>query len=62
MKCAGEHNTAQCNSEVEKCSNCKWAVTTLKLKLDINHPAYDNNCPTYKRMIERELNSVNYNI
>lgn len=43
--CAVEQNAAQWNSELEKCSNCKWAVTILY------HPAYV--CPTDKRMIER---------
>lgn len=45
-KCAGEHKLEECKSKALKCVNCSDSNTKYKLKLDVNHGAFDKKCPT----------------
>lgn len=45
-KCLGEHKLKECKSNETKCINCELSNENMKRKLDVNHPAYDRNCPT----------------
>lgn len=45
QKCGEEHETTNCTSVVLKCVNCKVAVDTFKVNLDVNHASYDRQCP-----------------
>lgn len=61
QKCGLEHDTATCNSTFIKCVNCIKAVTTYKVTLDVNHTAYDKNCPMYKRKMMMARKRISYN-
>lgn len=58
--CAGEHESRNCNEENQQCINCITTNKVLKLKLDTNHRAADQNCPVYKRKIGSLKNKVDY--
>lgn len=60
FKCSGEHETNDCKSDSLKCINCSTTMNKLKIKLDVNHAAYDKNCPVYKRIIENECKKIKY--
>ena len=55
-KCSGEHSSVNCTEKDLKCINC------IKMKFEnVNHSARDtNNCPVYKRRLERFRNNINY--
>jgi len=60
-KCAGAHNSKNCNSDILKCSNCVYAATTLnKRDIDVMHPAWDRNCPSYGRLLKIAQSRINY--
>ncbi|XP_031355788.1 uncharacterized protein LOC116180095 [Photinus pyralis] len=54
-KCAGAHDLASCKaSDAEiKCSNCANAVEKLKMKLDVQHPAY-------KKRLDQERSRIDF--
>lgn len=56
--CAGEHISVDCNSEKPKCVNCLWHVNKLKMKLDVNHGAYDKECPVLQRKYLQEKRKI----
>lgn len=45
-KCLGAHRLKECKSTESKCINCEVSNQNVKHKVDINHPAFDRNCPT----------------
>lgn len=59
-KCAGEHNTRDCNNEIVKCVNCFRVDKKFNMEVDYNHTAYDRNCSCYKRIIEKQMSKINY--
>lgn len=61
-KCAGSHSRAECKASKDevKCINCKNAVEKLKLKIDINHEAWDVECSVFKRKLAVEKNKVDF--
>lgn len=61
-KCAGNHGVKECNTtDAEpKCVNCEEAVGRLNLRININHAAWDPECPAFKRKLEIERNKVNF--
>lgn len=56
-KCAGDHKLKECKSNEIKCANCDRANQHLKQKLDINHAAYNRNCPTSTHRTQMWRNS-----
>lgn len=61
-KCAGNHNSNECNTESVMCINCVRASKKYKIKIDTEHNAFDKNCTCYKRAIEQATNKTNYAI
>uniref|UniRef100_A0A1Y1KHS9 CCHC-type domain-containing protein n=1 Tax=Photinus pyralis TaxID=7054 RepID=A0A1Y1KHS9_PHOPY len=61
-KCAGDHDLASCKaSDAEiKCSNCANAVEKLKMKLDVQHPAWSVDCPVYKKRLDQERSRIDF--
>ena len=60
-KCAGEHESEGCDSNVKRCINCINANKYLTKKKYINHCADDlNKCETYKVKWEQFLLDTNY--
>ncbi|XP_031350545.1 uncharacterized protein LOC116176206 [Photinus pyralis] len=61
-KCAGAHDLASCKaSDAEiKCSNCANAVEKLKMKLDVQHPAWSVDCPVYKKRLDQERSRIDF--
>ena len=51
-KCAGNHSTVECRSTVKKCVNCAKTGNT-----QMNHYAYDNNCPSYRAEVRKKQNN-----
>lgn len=60
FKCSGDHEGRECESTEHKCVNCMKKVESLKIDLDVNHTAYDENCPCYKRIIEAICRKTNF--
>lgn len=53
-KCAGNHNAKDCLSLANKCINCMFKNKAYNLKINVEHSAIDQSCPTYKRAMEEE--------
>lgn len=60
IRCAGEHNINECNSEIIKCVNCFNANEKFKLKLDVNHMASSNECAVFLRKVDAARKKINY--
>lgn len=60
-KCSEEHNLRECTNGIYACINCKRANEKLNLNLDINHPAWSEECQVYKRNAESKMRSIEYN-
>jgi hypothetical protein len=58
-KCAGDHRSADCNSERLQCINCVEANSKLKLKLNVKHSAGDRKCETMMKMLKQKIKSIN---
>ncbi|XP_055848292.1 uncharacterized protein LOC129913568 [Episyrphus balteatus] len=52
MKCAGNHDVKDCNSDIYKCANCVSLNEQTNLQLDTHHAASDNNCPVFLRKLK----------
>lgn len=50
-KCAGNHSIKDCQSSELKCVNCVKYVEKIGGADDVNHAAWDSNCPCYTRML-----------
>ncbi|XP_031357806.1 uncharacterized protein LOC116181573 [Photinus pyralis] len=61
-KCAGDHELTSCKATDDemKCCNCAYAVDTLKMKLDVQHPAWSNECPVYRKRLEQEISRTDF--
>lgn len=60
-KCGGAHKYSDCKSKKTSCANCCTANMKLKSKMNINHHAWSNACPVYKRRLEALANKIEYN-
>lgn len=49
-RCAGDHKVGDCNSQSLKCANC-FGLKKLDPNIDVNHAAWDRECPVYKRKL-----------
>lgn len=58
--CSGEHNVKQCQAKGEKCINCERIKSERKLDIDVNHPAWSNQCPVYLRLKHRRNEQVDF--
>lgn len=61
FKCAGRHETKNCNSDVVRCVNCSYAKEKLKLNVTDNHTVYDRTCTYFNKIVEREMNKLPLN-
>lgn len=61
QKCGEEHETEKCTNTTLQCVNCKVAVETFSLQLDVNHAAYDRSCPMFKRKVNVARRRISYN-
>jgi hypothetical protein len=60
-KCAGPHNTKDCQSTVSKCINCERAKTRLGLtNISTDHPVWSNKCQVYERILSKKKKTINY--
>ncbi|KAK4885151.1 hypothetical protein RN001_001422 [Aquatica leii] len=62
-KCAGSHGLQECTVDGEenhKCSNCIQMAEKLKMKLDINHPVWSQECAVFKRKMEMERKKIDF--
>lgn len=59
-KCSGSHDVKDCQSEKSECTNCKFAVETYKLNLDIRHEAWSSECPTFLRRLNVQRSKTAY--
>lgn len=61
-KCAGSHSIKDCKAKETEviCSNCKEAVTKLNLRINIDHAAWDTECPVFKKNLEIEKNKIDF--
>lgn len=50
-KCSENHNVKECKSTQEKCVNCVEVNNKLGLGFDVNHAAWDGQCPAYLRIL-----------
>jgi len=62
--CAGEHALKDCKAEAKdhKCINCMSHNRHTKSanKLNIDHTALDKQCPTFKQLLNRRKENINY--
>lgn len=61
-KCAGEHDVADCKSEVIKCTNCFSANTKLGLNLQTDHIAGSAMCKVTERQMNISRKRVQYKV
>lgn len=54
-RCAGNHCTKECNSNILKCVNCSELVKKKLLDTDVNHEAFSRSCPAYIKYYEKRL-------
>lgn len=58
-KCAGNHATKECKSEIRKCVNCEEKIKSFKIKnINSNYSAFDSSCPYYLREMEKQRNKI----
>lgn len=50
-RCAENHDLKECKQEKRECANCKFAVHTYHLKLNVDHEAWSPECPTFLRKL-----------
>lgn len=60
LKCAEDHNIKDCKAQITNCVNCKSANKKFKLKLDINHTAYSDQCTILAKKLDIERKNVLY--
>jgi hypothetical protein len=53
-----DHAVAECKASGFKCINCLKRVQRDKIDLDVNHAAWDVDCPTYKVAVEKFKDDV----
>lgn len=58
--CGEGHKIEICPKRVKKCCNCIKSVEKYNLKYDVNHVAYDRDCPTLKYYEQRKKNNIDY--
>lgn len=60
-KCAEEHESKECKEEnSEKCINCIIAKNKYNIDTEINHTAFSQECPCYKRMRAIQARKTDY--
>lgn len=60
-RCSQQHKTSACTSTVLKCVNCLKTNQERKMNLDVNHAAFDTNCPIYKKLFDQRKSSLRFN-
>lgn len=61
LKCAGEHESLECESREKKCINCITANKYLARKRAVDHCADDvKNCESYKIKWEQYISDTDY--
>lgn len=60
FKCAGQHKSADCNVEEEKCINCTNSNKTLHKDIDVKHNALSFECPVYQRILKLRKRNISY--
>ena len=53
-KCCGRHRPRECQivEDHMECSNCKYAVEKLKMKVYTHHPVWSESCSVYLKKLE----------
>lgn len=61
-KCAGKHDTKNCQSNQIKCTNCSWhnSRENINKKHDENHMATSSHCPIYAIAVNKARSKTNY--
>ena len=54
-KCGEEHMANECQADILNCPNCRLMGLT-----ETEHSARNQNCPTYKRKLDKSRQYVNY--
>lgn len=60
FKCAGDHDTKNCDNDTKKCINCIKKVENFKVNLNTDHTSFDRNCPCYIRVQENMTRKTNF--
>lgn len=58
--CSGEHQKNECNSTQPNCVACINSANYTHQKINSNHHATSDECPTLKHKIDLEKRSINY--
>lgn len=53
-KCAGNHVSTECLETKKKCVNCLFKIKTYNVKIDDEHDALSQDCPSFKKVLEEE--------
>lgn len=59
-RCAGKHERKNCKSRTQCCVNCKSQNDRFKTQLNVNHHAWSESCPIYKRRMDKLVDSIEY--
>lgn len=60
VRCSGEHDVKDCDSEYEKCINCVTLKSERKLTINVDHAAWSTDCPVYKRNLKVSKQFIDY--
>lgn len=58
--CMGEHNIRECPKSEKKCANCVAANQRYRTNYDIHHEANNQECPSYKYLIDVLRSKIDY--
>lgn len=59
-RCAQNHDLKECKQEKRECANCKFAVQSYHLNLDVDHEAWSPECPTFLRKLNVQRSKIAY--
>lgn len=63
-KCAGDHKADDCDADFEKCINCHLENANRGSKhdelLDIDHPAWSEDCPVLRKRLARARQRIDF--
>lgn len=59
-RCAESHDLKDCKTDKKECTNCKFAVNTYKMEIDLKHEAWSPECPTFLRRLSVQRSRISY--
>lgn len=61
-RCAGAHPVQECDSSVHKCANCIRMSKNGRQGVRVDHVAWSDRCPVYRRLKEKKKEKVDFGV